>query len=715
MSQTMGRAARFLPTLAIYSLVIIVALGLAVWRYSNTAEGGRTSDRAQSEARNVAGARAGGANTKPFFSLSTGRTYASDDRARLWVDYRNVNELDFRVYRVNDPVEFFKGLDDPHRMGEDERRAVAAARRQKPSLLERLRAFKSWFNTSVKTYVRGQLRRESRRAFNAKFRADDETGDRLPLNVADYARVPLLNPDQLVSSWRQRLAPLEDEYDRRMVSLGKREPGVYLVEAIGANDLRAYTVAVVTDLTMISKTTRDGEVMIYAVNRKTGAPRAGVNVEVVKGRRALASGATDRSGILKAGIDKKANTGDRANTPPAESGEEADDAEASPDSYLIMARERDNFAISDLDSFYFGGGEGDSDNSLIGYIYTDRPVYRPAQKIYFKGVLRRRGDEGYEMIGARSVNVSVEDPNGGKIFERVLPLSPRGTFSGEVETAAEAPLGNYRVIAQISEQTASSYFEVEEYKKPEYKVQVTATQKFVPTGAEAKFSVEARYFFGAPVADAEVKYYVYRSRHYHAWLYGGGEDDADGFGTNESTEEDDEWGSYGYATSEMVREGEGTLDERGRMSVTFQVPEAGENDSWDYSYRLEAQVTDASRRTMQGSASFTGTRGQYVAYAAPERYVYTKGDTAKIAVKAGDYEGRAVTTKVTLRFVEQHYEKVKRKTEDGYEYDDYERRERELEKSAEVMTDAAGMASYDYYVPVSGYIYVNAVVAGEGG
>ena len=83
-----------------------------------------------------------------------------------------------------------------------------------------------------------------------------------------------------------------------------------------------------------------------------------------------------------------------------------------------MARERDNFVISDVDSFYFGG-EGDEDDVLTGedltsYIYTDRPIYRPAQKIYFKGILRQWGRDGYQLLESKTVNVTIEDPNNGK-------------------------------------------------------------------------------------------------------------------------------------------------------------------------------------------------------------------------------------------------------------------------------------------------------------
>ena len=63
-------------------------------------------------------------HAKPFFSLHTNRTYATTDRARLWVNYRGVGDLDFRVYKVKDPVKFFRGLDNPHQVGEDEEAEV---------------------------------------------------------------------------------------------------------------------------------------------------------------------------------------------------------------------------------------------------------------------------------------------------------------------------------------------------------------------------------------------------------------------------------------------------------------------------------------------------------------------------------------------------------------------------------------------------------------
>jgi uncharacterized protein YfaS (alpha-2-macroglobulin family) len=693
------RLGRYLATAAIYLAVVVSAFGFNIMR----------SRAARPEA--VPGPpEPAVVSSKPYFSLTTNRTYSPNETARLWASYQNVDHLDFRVYRVKDPVKFFKGLDDPHQMGEKEKEAVAQGYGSRVSILERTHRLKISLFSAVRDYVRTHLMKGHRETFNQKYRKEDAP-ERTPLNVADYARVPLLNPDQKVKDWREKLPPLENEYDSRMVSLGKQEAGVYLVEAVNG-DLRAYSIAIVTNLTMIEKTTKHGQVVVYVVDRKTGAPHEGVSIEVTKAKQTLATGTTDKSGVFKAEI-KEPET-----TEPAPAPEDIDPESQTSDAYLIMAKERDNFVISDVDSFYFGGEGGEDDvltgENLTSYIYTDRPIYRPAQKVYFKGILRQWGRNGYELLDNKTVNVTIEDPNNGKVFEKELPLSTRGTFSGEVDIADEAPLGSYTITAAIGEARSSGYFEVQEYKKPEFKVKVTGPKEFAAVGEKVKFTVSANYFFGAPVTTADVHYYIYKQRYYHWWWGDESNDEFDDAAgpDNEGGDESD----VGYYGSDLVSEGDASLNSRGEAIIDFQVPTPEEKDEWDYSYRLEAQVTDASRREMQGAASFIGTRGKTVADAYPERYLYYQGDAAKVKVKTADYSGHPVSQKVTLKFIEQKYERVEKEEEyNGYKYKttDYILHERDL-ASADVNTDSQGNGSYDFTVPSPGSIYVKAIVSENG-
>ncbi len=695
MLKTNSRSYRLLTGSLIYLVAIAAALTIATLR-------SRARPKTQPDPAPAYLEVKTRTSTKPYFSLSTHRTYGSSDNPRLWVDYQGINHLDFRVYQVEDPRKFFTGLDDPHQMGEREEEEVASSLPKKKSFLEKIRGFKRWAYSGVKAFVRSQLKHDSRSAFNQKFRNEaDPIPVRTPLNVSDYARVPLLNPNLLISSWREPLPPLEEDYDRRMIPLGKQSPGVYLVEAV-ENDLRAYTVVVVTDLTMIDKTTTDGELLVYAVDRKSGAPRPGAQVEVVREKKTVASGVTDNQGILRTKIEKEKTEAAEGNEDEVEQAEE----ETESPSLLIIARDSSNFAISDLGSMYFGGHEyEEGGENLKGYIYTDRPVYRPAHKINFKGILRAIDRNGaYKSVGDNTVNVTVEDPNGANILTKEIPLSARGTFKGEVDVAEEAPLGSYRINAEVSGGSASGSFEVAEYKKPEYKVTVSAPGKYVQAGQKTNFSVDAKYFFGSPVANAEVKYYIYRSRYY---LWGFEEDDASETGEAET---EDEYSQFYGGGTDMLQEGEGKLDARGHLNVEFQVPAPTENETTDYNYRLEAQVTDPARRTIDGSGSFVATRGTVVANANPDRYVYNKGDVAKISVTASDYEGHPVSTTVQLQFVERTWTKKEKTAEDDeYYYPQYEMHERQIGQ-ANVQTDSQGQASYDYTTTEDGNISIKTVI-----
>src|SRR5207244_5486761 len=132
----------------------------------------------------------------------------------------------------------------------------------------------------------------------------------------------------------------------------------------------------------------------------------------------------------------------------------------------------------------------------------------------------------------------------------------------------EAPLGNYNITAAFGDAKASGYFEVQEYKKPEFKVKVTGPKEFAAVGEKVKFTVSANYFCGAPVTNAEVHYYIYKQRYYHWWW---GDESSDEFDDaagpdNEGGDETDS-GSYG---DDLVTEGDASLNSRGEAMVEFE-------------------------------------------------------------------------------------------------------------------------------------------------
>src|SRR5438270_12336752 len=140
-SEHIQRLRKILLTAAIYLIVVASAFGFNV--ICSRAARNQPAPPAQPEtpAPTVA-------TTKPYFSLTTNRTYSPNESARLWASYQNIDYLDFRVYRVKDPNKFFKQLDDPHQKGEQEKEVIAQGYDARVSLLERTHSLKiSLFST----------------------------------------------------------------------------------------------------------------------------------------------------------------------------------------------------------------------------------------------------------------------------------------------------------------------------------------------------------------------------------------------------------------------------------------------------------------------------------------------------------------------------------------------------------------------------------------
>ncbi len=104
-----------------------------------------------------------------------------------------------------------------------------------------------------------------------------------------------------------------------------------------------------------------------------------------------------------------------------------------------------------------------------------------------------------------------------------VTLSQMGTANWNYPIPADAHLGSYYLNMQMGERyVEGTNFSVEEYKKPEYAVKVTAQTPRVLQGQPIKATIDARYYFGEPVANAKVKWVVHTSTY---WPMGRSDDD----------------------------------------------------------------------------------------------------------------------------------------------------------------------------------------------
>ena len=548
------------------------------------------------------------ASSSPYFSLSTDKTFLPGEKATVHLFSRDIEALEFRLYRVNDPALFFEKLRDVHGFGTGH--FGPKEQIEEKTWLERFHDWKHDLWIDIRDFFRRQFSPRSR----AQIREERGAQRKSHLGTTTmFAQIPLLNGKQLVARWRQEV-PNQFFSERQDVPVEALEKGVYVIEATDGN-LRAYTVLVISDLALVTKVA-PGQLLAYSVERRAGNPVAGTQVDVWASHTKLASAQTDSQGLSLISLS----------------------TQASQDIRIVAIHGQDVALVA---PYYYLNISSDPDQDWVGYVYTDRPVYRPGHPVHFKGILRTHNGKKYRVPANESVQITVQDPNSKQVFQSNATISTFGTVHGDLTLDAAAALGYYSI--SISGKGTSRYgmaggFQVEEYKKPEYEVRVTPDKPRVLQGDKITATIEAKYFFGEPVTGAQVKYVVHRSPYWSPYFDFEGPD-SDEAGMNA----DDEDGGHEYDYGgEQLSEQTGKLDANGRLQIT--IPTQLDAHKVDARYRVEARVTDESRREIAGFNSVIATYGSFRIGVNAEKYMYQPGENVRLTVTAKDYDGKPIAT-----------------------------------------------------------------------
>ncbi len=248
-------------------------------------------------------------------------------------------------------------------------------------------------------------------------------------------------------------------------------------------------------------------------------------------------------------------------------------------------------------------------------------------------------------------------------------------------------------------------FRVEEYKKPEFEVTVEAPTKPVMLGEKITAKVAARYYFGAPVTEARVKYKITRTSYNERWFPLGRWDWLYGAGYW--------WFSYDYAwypgwrdwgcrrpspwwwgspqqPPEIVAEREVAIGADGALEIEIDTALAKElHSDQDHQYEITAEVTDASRRVIVGQGKVLVARKPFQVFAWVDRGHYRVGDVVDASFAAHTLDQRPVAGKGALRLLQ-------------VTYDDQARPQETLVREWELDTNAQGQANLKIQASAAG-------------
>ena len=210
------------------------------------------------------------------------------------------------------------------------------------------------------------------------------------------------------------------------------------------------------------------------------------------------------------------------------------------------------------------------------YFFTDRSIYRPGQTVYFKGILLGSEGGNTKIEPNHMTNVSFFDVNGQKISELKLTSNDFGSISGSFTAPSGGLTGNMR----IQNEWGSTYFSVEEYKRPKFEVSILPVKGSYKLGENISVTGNAKAYAGNFIDHAAVKYRVVRTASFpfYGWW----------------------WRAVPTSAEMEITSGNTTTNEKGEFKVNFKaIPDLSIDKTLlpVFNYTLFADVSDINGET----------------------------------------------------------------------------------------------------------------------
>ncbi|MEI2692860.1 MAG: alpha-2-macroglobulin family protein [Anaerolineae bacterium] len=346
---------------------------------------------------------------------------------------------------------------------------------------------------------------------------------------------------------------------------------------------------------------------------------------------------------------------------------------------------------------------------MQGYFYTERPIYRPGQTIYWKGILRVDEDAILRVPApGTKVNVLIRNDRGEEIYNQQHETNAFGTIDGALPLAEEASLGFYNLEAQLVGWPQDAYyqpyfglgFQVAEYRKPEFTIDLTTAKPEVLHGDVITATVSGQFFFGGPVSNAQVQWTVFSEDAYFNYT---GDTAGRWYSFNDYTGWDPTTqGRYGG----VVASGEGKTGADG--TFTFQIPADIGDKTVSQRFNIDVRVIDLNNQETAKNASVIVHKGLVYPGVAPRSYVSQAGQPSTVDLITVDWASQPVPDQeLTIVVSQAEWLSVQKQADDGRFYWTSEVKETPILTDT-VATDSRGEAVYTWTPPSGGQYKINA-------
>ena len=442
-------------------------------------------------------------------------------------------------------------------------------------------------------------------------------------------------------------------YSRKNIDIEKLEKGYYIFKA-SADEFEVFNTLMISELSYVLKQD-NRKILLYVFDKNSGIPKQGVNVFFHNSKKIYAKGKTDQDGIA---ILKKKN----------------DIAK-----YHFYIQDKEEIIYSAFPKYPIN-----KNPKPRCYFYSDRPVYRPEQKSFFKIIIRDQiSNLNYSIPSLDKYKVIIKDSKGNKIYEEELEINEYGTVFDSVTLGSNPALGWYSYSIKNKDNriiSSGAAFRVEEYKKPEFKMEIKPEKSAYLNNEEVVVDVNVKYYFGKSVKDSKVDYEIEYTQIYkymkeqneYSWFYG-------------DYIESRRYGYRHYYPPIQLKSGETKTDNYGNCKIIFKP----KNLKYTAAYTIKVLVTDKSRRQVTGSSRVKIANSEFRIQIKTDKYIYKPGDIAIINYKGKDINGELYPFKgqLSIKRISWTNNKTKEK----------------VILNKDISTDEKGLGFFNFKITENGY------------
>jgi uncharacterized protein YfaS (alpha-2-macroglobulin family) len=474
--------------------------------------------------------------------------------------------------------------------------------------------------------------------------------------------------ERKVAGWDMELKPRANHVDDRVtVTTPLDKPGAYLLTAQMDKGNLSRTIIWVSDSVIVKKYMEQKN-LYYVADAALGQPIGKADVEFFGWRQVQVAPNVNQYKVETTSFNE---TTDQDGQIIVDSSKMAQGWQ-----WLVTARKEkagkdgaDRFAYLGFTHAWYQRIYDPEYNQTKVFFMSDRPVYRPAQNVQYKLWVRhaKYDETDTSSFANKTFTLQIHNPRGEKILDKQVTADEYGGIQGEQPLSKDAMLGVYQValLEGPNRWIGNGTYRVEEYKKPEFEVSVEAPKEPVMLGELVNATIKAKYYFGAPVTNAKVKFKVTRTSYSSSWYPGGSWDWLYGRGYwwfagdyawypgwyNWGCKRPYPiwWRNWNHEPPEIVLENEVPIGPDGTVPVPVATLAAKElHGDTDHQFTITAEVTDESRRTIVGTGNVLAARQPFRVFAWLDHGHYRVGDTIKAFFKAHTLDQKPVEGKGEL-------------------------------------------------------------------